>query len=490
MTEVFGTVAAADFGVLGVGVMGANLALNLADRGLRVAVWNHTPWRVDGLLAANPQANLLGARSLAEIVGALARPRRLLIMIKAGAAVDEVLADLRPLLSPGDVVLDGGNSWFEDTRRRAADLATAGLAFFGCGVSGGEEGARRGPSLMPGGPAAAWPQVRDVLEAIAARTEAGPCVTLVGPDGAGHFVKMVHNGIEYGDMQLIAEAYDILRKTLGLPAPAIAEIFARWNEGPLASFLVELTARVLEVRDEATGEPLVDLVLDRAGQKGTGMWTARAALDLGVPVPTIAAALDARNLSALRDERLTASERLAGPKPTPVSAATAPDVVNDLHDALLAGRICAYAQGLRLIATAATAHGWSVDLAELARIWKGGCIIRARMLDPIRAAFSRAPALPSLLLDDRFRAELRAAGPGWRRTVSLAQAGGVPVPALAASLAFHDGYRSARLPQNLTQAQRDAFGAHTYERLDRPEAGALHTPWLAETGGGTTGGAE
>ncbi len=308
------TSAATDFAVLGVGVMGSNLALNLADSGLRVAVWDHTPRLMDGLLAAHPEARLAGLRSLPELAASLTRPRRLLIMVTAGGPVDAVLTALRPLLTPGDVILDGGNSWYEDTRRRAADLAASGLAFFGCGVSGGEEGARHGPSLMPGGPASAYPLVRGVLEAIAARTEAGPCVTLVGPDGAGHFVKMVHNGIEYGDMQLIAEAYDILRKTLALPAPAIAEIFARWNEGPLASFLIELTARVLDVRDEATGEPLVDLVLDRAGQKGTGMWTARVALEFGVPVPTIAAAIDARNLSALREERLAASGRLAGPR--------------------------------------------------------------------------------------------------------------------------------------------------------------------------------
>jgi len=486
-----GSNAVADFGVIGLGVMGSNLALNLGDHDHRVAVWNYTPDLLDAFLSAHREPRFSGSPRLEEFVSSLKRPRRILIMVSAGAAVDSVLQQLRPLLQRDDIVIDGGNSFYEDTRRRGGELAKAGLAYFGCGVSGGEEGARHGPSLMPGGPREAYPALAPALEAIAAHTGAGPCVTYVGPDGAGHFVKMVHNGIEYGDMQLIAEVYDILRKALGLDAGRIAPIFARWNEGPLESFLIDLTARILTVRDERTGRPLVDLVLDAAGQKGTGKWTVQTALDLGVPVPTIAAALDARDMSALREERLAASAALAAPSaastPTAPAAATAtraagsakPEApIADLADALLAAKICAYAQGMRLIAAASAAHDWGIDLAEMARIWKGGCIIRARLLDGIRAAFQRDPALPSLLRDERMAGQLRDGVPALRRVCALAQAAGVPVPALGASLAYYDAYRSEQLPQNLTQAQRDAFGAHTYIRADDPDRGPVHTPWL------------
>ncbi len=477
---------AADFGVIGLGVMGSNLALNFADHGLSLAVWNHSLEHLTGFLARNAGGRFVGARELRELVGALSRPRRILMMVSAGQAVDSVIGSLRSLLERGDILIDGGNSWYGDTQRRGVELGQAGIAYFGCGVSGGEEGARHGPSLMPGGPRESYREIAPALEAIAARTEAGACVTYVGPDGAGHFVKMVHNGIEYGDMQLIAEVYDVLRKALGLGAERIAAIFARWNEGPLESFLIDLTAKVLVVRDEAAGAPLVDLVLDVAGQKGTGKWTVQAALDLGVPVPTIGAALDARDLSALRDERLAASAALPGPQAAR-SAAGHPEeaaLIADLQDALLGAKICAYAQGMKLIAAASAAHAWGIDLAEMARIWKGGCIIRARLLDGIRAAFQGAPALASLLRDPEMAAVLRRTHPALRRACAAAQAAGVPVPALGASLAYYDGYRSSHLPQNLTQSQRDAFGAHTYVRADHPERGAVHTPWLtlAESG--------
>ncbi|HET7619460.1 MAG TPA: NADP-dependent phosphogluconate dehydrogenase, partial [Vicinamibacterales bacterium] len=383
-----------------------------------------------------------------------------------------------PLLDEGDILIDGGNSWFQDTRRREAALRESRRHFVGCGVSGGEEGARFGPSLMPGGSVEAWNRIRDVLEAIAAKTEAGPCVTHVGPDGAGHFVKMVHNGIEYGDMQLIAETYDVLHRGLGLPTPETADVFERWNEGPLESFLMELTASVCRVIDPATQQPLVDLILDKAGQKGTGRWTVQVALDLGVAIPTIAAAVDARVLSSLRDERVAASRVLRGPD---TAAAFADDdrraVIDDLELALYGARIGAYAQGMALIAAGSAEYNWRIDRAEIGRIWKGGCIIRARLLDPVRAAFGRDPDLVNLVLDPAMRDEIvRAEGP-WRRTVARAARAGIPVPALSAGLAWLDSYRTARLPQNLTQAQRDAFGAHTYERLDRP--GRQHGGWEA-----------
>jgi 6-phosphogluconate dehydrogenase len=471
----------ASFGVIGLAVMGRNLALNIEERGHHVAVWNREPAVTEQLLGEHPGKRLHGARTLEELVALLARPRRILLMIKAGAPVDETLARLAPLLDPDDVVIDGGNSWFEDTRRREEALRARGLRFVGMGVSGGEEGARHGPSLMPGGAPEAYALLRDVLEAIAAKTSAGPCVTHCGGDGAGHFVKMVHNGIEYGDMQLIAEAYDLLARVGGLGAGELAQVFGDWNRGRLESFLIEITAKIFAVTDPESGRPLVELVEDRAGQKGTGMWTAKVALDLGVPVPTIAAAIDARVLSSMKAERVVAAGRLAGPVPR---ASRPEGLVSDIERALFAAKVCSYAQGLSLIRAGGAAHGWgpaggAMDLAEIARIWKGGCIIRARFLDDIRAAYGRDPGLASLLLDDQLGAGVAAAQDGWRRVVALAQGAGVPVPAMSASLAYFDSYRTARLPQNLTQAQRDAFGAHTYERRDRPELGSLHTDWLA-----------
>jgi 6-phosphogluconate dehydrogenase len=390
-----------------------------------------------------------------------------------------VLDQLKPLLDPGDIVIDGGNTHFEETRRREADLKQRGLLLVGMGVSGGEEGARRGPSLMPGGDGSAWEALRPILEAVAARTESGPCVTHVGPDGAGHFVKMVHNGIEYGDMQLIAEAYDLLGRGLGLAAPEISQVFAQWNQGPLSSFLIELTAEVLQVMDPDSGRPLVDLVVDKAGQKGTGKWTADMALDLAVPIPTIAAAIDSRFLSSLKSERVVAATKIRPVVPgVPPSPAERAAYIQAVHDGLLAAKICSYAQGMHLIRAGSDAYRWDISRKEMARIWKGGCIIRAKLLDDIMRALDRDPALPNLLLDTEFEARVFQAQPGWRRAVAAAVGLGVPVPATGASLAYFDSYRTARLPQNLTQAQRDAFGSHLYERTDRPAGGFVHSEWL------------
>jgi 6-phosphogluconate dehydrogenase len=467
----------ADIGVIGLGVMGENLALNLEDHGYRVALWNHTEAKVTRLIegvGANRQ--WIGTRTLEEFAAALSRPRRILLMIKAGAPVDEMLEKLAPLLAPDDVIVDGGNSLFTDTQRREAVLSARGVRFIGMGVSGGEEGARHGPSLMPGGVQPAYDQLRPILESIAAKTDSGPCVTYVGPDGAGHFVKTVHNGIEYGVMQLIAEAYDLLHRALGLPTAQTATLFTEWNRGPLASFLIEIASQVLAVRDPETGNPLVEMILDQAGQKGTGKWTAQAALDLGVPVPTIAAAIDARMLSSMKAERVRASEPLARTTTTHVAGDTH-ELAGAVRDALDAATICTYAQGFALLRAASAEYDWNIELREIARIWKGGCIIRARLLDPIMQAFERDPELSNLLLDADIRPRVLAAEHAWRLTVRTAVDHAIPVPALSATLAYFDSYRSAVLPQNLTQAQRDLFGAHTYQRIDRSEADFVHTDW-------------
>jgi 6-phosphogluconate dehydrogenase len=465
----------ARFGVIGLGVMGQNLALNVEEHGFAVAVWNREPQAIDRFLAANPQKRLRGWRDLGEFVRALERPRRILLMIKAGAPVDQMLEKLSLLLEAGDIVIDGGNSWFKDTQRREAELSKRGHFFFGAGVSGGEEGARHGPSIMPGGAKQAYEPVRPIFEAIAARTNSGPCVTWVGPDGAGHFVKMVHNGIEYGDMQLIAETYDLLRRAGRMNADELAQQFAAWNRGRLESFLIELSAEVFTVRD-SDGAPLVDKVLDAAQQKGTGKWTAQVALDLAVPIPTIAAAIDARVISSLAELRRGAHERLG--TPTPAWDGARAELVTAVEEALYASKICSYAQGMHLIRAGSDEYKWGIALGEMARIWKGGCIIRARFLDDIMAAYQRQPELPLLLFDDRFAAALRAADRGWRKTLQIANSLGIPMPAMSASLAYYDALRADALPQNLTQAQRDAFGAHTYVRKDRPKDGALHTEWL------------
>jgi 6-phosphogluconate dehydrogenase len=460
------------FGMIGLAVMGSNLALNIEEHGFSVAVWNREPEGTDRFVAEHAGKKFTATKTIEEFVAALQRPRRIMMMIKAGAPVDEMLDKLLPLLEPGDVVIDGGNSWFKETQHRAARLLERGLHFVGSGVSGGEEGARFGPSLMPGGTRESWEAIRDVFEAIAARSDSGPCVTYCGSDGAGHFVKMVHNGIEYGDMQLIAEAYDLLRRGRGMGADALADVFEEWNRGPLQSFLIEITAKIFRKRDERTGAALVDRILDKAGQKGTGKWTASVALDLAVPIPTIAAAIDARVLSSMKNERVRASRALEGP---PISDGLS---VQDVHDALYAAKICSYAQGFALIQAGANEWKWDINLREIARIWKAGCIIRAKFLDSIMRAFERNSTLPNLLLDDTFRAELTRVQPAWRRCVAFALSNGIAAPAFASSLAYFDSYRTADLPQNLTQAQRDYFGAHTYQRNDAGDSAPfVHTEW-------------
>ena len=466
----------ASFGVIGLGTMGRNLALNIESNGFPVAVWNREPEWTAAFIDENQGKQFTASGTPDDLIASVERPRRILMMIPAGKPVDEMIDRLAPRLEPGDVLIDGGNSWFEDTQRRESALRARGIHFVGCGVSGGERGAREGPSMMPGGSPQAWALLKPVLEAIAATTEAGPCVTHVGPDGAGHFVKMVHNGIEYADMQLIAESWDLMRRVLHMSAAETADVFDSWNEGPLASFLIELTAHVCRVTDPQTGQALVDVILDKAGQKGTGRWTAKVALDLGVPHATIAAAIEARVLSSMKDERVVASRALQDQSGTGFEdPPERDDTLRLLRDALYASKICAYAQGMGLIAAASQANNWNVSMAEIARIWKGGCIIRARLLDPIRAAFDRNPTLPNLLLDPEIAAAIVGLQPGWRVALSLASTGRVPFPAHAASLAYFDGYRSPRLPQNLTQAQRDAFGAHRYERIDAP--GEHHSEW-------------
>jgi 6-phosphogluconate dehydrogenase len=464
------------FGMIGMAVMGRNLSLNLADHGFSVAAWNLEP-DLTARAVAESNGRVKGTDTLEQFVKSLERPRKIMMMIKAGKPVDAVLADLGPLLEPGDIVIDGGNSWFEDTRRREAECRKSSIRFVGAGVSGGEEGARHGPALMPGGDPEAWQAIQPYFEAIAAKTDSGACVTHCGADGAGHFVKMVHNGIEYADMQFIAEAYDLLQRLVGLDTPAIAGVFSHWNDGPLQSFLIEITAKIFQVKDPKTGDWLVEQVLDKAGQKGTGRWTAQVALELGVSVPSIAAAIDARVLSSMRDERLAASGTLLGPNEVS-SIGEKATLVQAVHDALYAAKIGAYAQGMALIAAGAKNYGWTTNLAEIARIWKGGCIIRARFLDTIRRAFERDPNLPNLLLDPEMRQWVQARQSAWRRVVGMAQERGIPVLGMSASLGYYDSYRTANLPQGLTQAQRDAFGAHTYQRKDDPNGAFVHSEWL------------
>jgi 6-phosphogluconate dehydrogenase len=469
-------VKTAQFGVIGLGVMGANLALNVADHGHSVALWNLESEWVDHLVQKNPGQQLLGAKSLQEFCRALERPRRILMMITAGDPIDQTMQKLSPYLAPGDIVIDGGSSYFKDTIRRESNARQTMVSFFGMGVSGGQEGARQGPSLMPGGSRAAYEHLAPILQAIAAKSDSGPCVTYVGPDGAGHFVKMVHNGIEYGDMQLIAEAYELLSRGLGLGAREMADVFWEWDRGPLESYLLEITARILAAVDPETGNPLVDMILDSAAQKGTGKWTAQVALDLGVLVPTITAAIDARFLSSIKDERVIASQLLRSSAPG-VYNGDKREFIRAVHDALYASKICSYAQGMSLIRAASREWGWDINLRELARIWKGGCIIRARFLDTIMGAFERQPDLPNLLLDYDCMNGIQQSERAWRWLIATAVQMGIPVPALSASLCYFDGYRSAQLPQNLTQAQRDYFGAHSYQRSDRPHAGLVHTDW-------------
>jgi 6-phosphogluconate dehydrogenase len=464
----------ADFGLVGLGVMGANIVLNVESRGFTVAVYNRTKDKTDSFLAENPGKRLVGSHSYQDLANNLKTPRVVMIMTKAGAPVDETIESLLPYLSKGDVVIDGGNEYFTNTVRRGEKLNAQGIDFVGMGVSGGEEGARHGPSLMPGGTRAAFDKIAPIVNKIAAQVADGPCVTYIGPGGAGHYVKMVHNGIEYGDMQLIAETYDVLKHVGGLTNPELAGVFTEWNKGELESFLIEITSRIFTKKDTETGQDLVDVILDSASMKGTGSWTVKEGADKGAAIPTIASSVDARVLSASRDLRMKGSEMLAGPSPK-VDASAKAQIVADARAALYAAKACSYAQGLGLLQKASATHGWDLNLGEIARIWKGGCIIRAAFLGRIQNAYGKSKGLENLLFDADFRQELAARQDGWRRTIKRAIDAGIATPTLTASLAYYDSIRRKRLPANLTQAQRDFFGAHTYERLDRP--GSFHTEW-------------
>ncbi|HRQ37200.1 MAG TPA: decarboxylating NADP(+)-dependent phosphogluconate dehydrogenase [Chloroflexota bacterium] len=471
----------ADIGLIGLAVMGQNLVLNMDDHGFTVAVFNRTVEKVDDFLANEAKGTkVIGAHSLEELVSHLKRPRRVMLMVKAGAPVDATIAQLVPLLEPGDIIIDGGNSHYPDSTRRAQELAAQGLLFIGTGVSGGEEGARYGPSIMPGGHPEAWPHVKPIFQGIAAKVADGsPCCDWVGEEGAGHFVKMVHNGIEYGDMQLIGEAYDLMQTALGLSPDEMSAVFADWDKGELNSYLIEITADILAYKDEH-GRPLVDLILDAAGQKGTGKWTAVTALDTGVPLTLIAEAVFARALSALKDERVAAANVLGSPIP-PFSGDKAA-FIEDLRQALFAAKIVSYTQGYMLMRAATAEFGWQLAYGNIALMWRGGCIIRAAFLDDIKAAFDAQPDLTNLLLAPFFKAKVQAAEGAWRRVVGTAVSLGIPVPALSSALAFYDGYRRERLPANLLQAQRDYFGAHTYERVDQPRGQFFHTNWTGQGG--------
>jgi 6-phosphogluconate dehydrogenase len=463
-------------GVIGLGVMGQNLALNAERNGCSVAGYDVDAGKRDAARERFAGRRMVVAKTVESFLLALERPRRILMMVPAGKPVDAVIDDLRPRLAAGDVLIDGGNSHFEDTRRRLAALAGTGVLYVGTGVSGGEEGALRGPSIMPGGNPDAWPLVRPILQQIAAKAPDGlPCCEWIGPDGAGHFVKMIHNGIEYADMQMICEAYFLMERVLGLAPAEMHGIFATWNEGELNSYLIEITAAIMATTDPDTGQPLVQLILDTAEQKGTGKWTSAAALDLGAPAQTIAIAVFARMMSALKAERMAAATVLAGPERRFDGDPHA--FIEMIRQALYASKICSYAQGFQLLRAANAAYGWNLRFATIAGLWRAGCIIRARFLSAIQAAYDRSPDLANLLLDPSFAQAIRDAAPGWRRVVATAVELGVPVPAFSSALAYYDSYRSAVLPANLLQAQRDFFGAHTYRRIDRD--GVFHTVWEA-----------
>ena len=475
-----------DIGLIGLAVMGQNLVLNMDEHGYRVSVFNRTPAKTQEFVAG-PAAgtNVTGHESIEAFVGSLTRPRKIMLMVRAGDAVDDTIGQLVPHLEKGDVIIDGGNTNFPDSVRRAKELEERGLLFVGSGVSGGEEGARHGPSIMPGGSPAAWPLVKDIFQAIAAKVEDGtPCCDWVGEDGAGHYVKMVHNGIEYGDMQVIAEAYHLLHAALGLTHDELHDVFASWNEGKLDSYLIEITRDIMGFRDE-DGEPLLDKILDTAGQKGTGKWTAASSLELGMPVTLVAEAVYARIVSTLKEERVAAASVLKGPGRS--FDGERQTFIDDVRDALYASKMVSYAQGFMLFREAAREHGWNLNYGGVALMWRGGCIIRSAFLGRIKDAFDREPGLDNLLLDPYFAGEVDAAQAGWRRVIATAVELGVPVPAYSTALAFYDGYRSGRLPANLIQAQRDYFGAHTYERTDKPRGEFFHTNWTGR-GGATSSG--
>jgi 6-phosphogluconate dehydrogenase len=467
---------AQSFGLIGLAVMGENLALNVERNGFPITVYNRSPEKTNTFMAERAQGkNVKAAFSLEEFVQSLERPRRILVMVKAGAPVDAVIEQLKPLLEQDDMIIDGGNSLYEDTERRVKDLEAGGLQFIGMGVSGGEEGALNGPSLMPGGTRAAYEAIAPIVTKIAAQVDDGPCVTYIGPGGSGHYVKMVHNGIEYGDMQLIAEAYDLLRNTLGLDHNQLQEVFAEWNTtDELNSFLIEITANIFKKIDPDTGMPLVDVIMDAAGQKGTGRWTVVSALELGVSIPTITAAVNARIISSYKKERVEASKQLIGP--TGKYEGDTQSFINKIRDALYCSKICSYAQGMALIGKASQEFNYGIDLGETARIWKAGCIIRAGFLGKIKYAYDENPQLANLLLAPEFIQTILNRQEAWREVLAVAAKLGVPVPAFSASLDYFDSYRRDRLPQNLTQAQRDYFGAHTYERIDKP--GVFHADWF------------
>jgi 6-phosphogluconate dehydrogenase len=473
----------ADIGLIGLAVMGENLVLNMASHGFTVAVYNRTTSRVDSFLSGRAQGQpIVGAHTPEELVAQLKKPRRVMLMVQAGNAVDKVIENLLPLLDPGDIVIDGGNSNYQDTVRRTKELTDKGLLYIGTGVSGGEEGALKGPSIMPGGNPQAWPHVKDIFQAIAAKVDDGsPCCEWVGDNGAGHYVKMIHNGIEYGDMQMICEAYDILRQVLGMEAAEMAEVFAEWNTSELDSYLIEITAEILAKTDEESGKPMIDLILDAAGQKGTGKWTGIDALQLGAVATAITEAVYARSLSALKEERVAASALLKGPQPQPFSG-DRQAFIEDVRRALYASKICSYAQGFQLMAMAAAEYGWALNYGSIALMWRGGCIIRAQFLGRIKEAFDTDANLANVLLAPYFQEAIAQSQTSWRRVVATAVEHGVPAPAFSAALSYYDGYRSAQLPANLLQAQRDYFGAHTYERVDKPRGEFFHTNWTGRGG--------
>jgi len=479
----------ADIALIGLAVMGRNLILNMNDHGFTVVAYNRTVEKVDQFLASEAKGTkVLGARSLAEAAGLLKKPRRVMLMVKAGAAVDDFIEQLLTVLEPGDIIIDGGNSLFEDTNRRVKHVEGKGLLYIGTGVSGGEEGARHGPSIMPGGSPAAWPHVKTIFQSIAAKVADGsPCCDWVGEGGAGHYVKMVHNGIEYGDMQLICDAYNILKNGLGMSADEMHQVFAEWNKGDLDSYLIEISRDILAKKDD-DGSPLLDKILDTAGQKGTGKWTVINSQDLGIPITLMAEAVYSRCVSALKDDRVKAAKKLKGPRPALTGIAADAEkkkaFIEDIKSALYASKIVSYAQGYMLMRAAAKDYGWNLNYGGIALMWRGGCIIRSRFLGKIKEAYDNNPKLTNLMLDDYFRGEIKKAQKGWRNIVATAARRGIPVPAFSTALAFYDQYRSAVLPANLLQAQRDYFGAHTYERVDKPRGEFFHTNWTGR--GGTT----
>ena len=471
-----------DIGLIGLAVMGENLVLNMESHGFKVAVFNRTTSKVDDFMNARAKGkNIVGCHSVEELVANLERPRKVFLLVKAGAAVDAFIDMIIPHLEEGDIIIDGGNTHFPDTIRRTEYVESKGLLYIGTGVSGGEEGALKGPSIMPGGSAAAWPHVKGIFQSIAAKVADGsPCCEWLGNDGAGHFVKMVHNGIEYGDMQMICEAYALMRNVLGMEPAEISKVFGEWNEAELDSYLIEITRDILAKTDDETGKPMVDVIMDKAGQKGTGRWTSLAALNLGIPAQTIAEAVFARALSAIKDERLIASEKLSGPNSTFDGDKAA--FLDQLRQALFASKICSYAQGYQLMQAAAEEYNWELKYGDIALMWRGGCIIRAQFLGDIKDAFDNDPQLQNLLLADYFKNAVENSQAAWREVIATAVKHGVPVPAFSSALAYYDGYRSAVLPASLLQAQRDYFGAHTYERVDKPAGEYFHTNWTGRGG--------